>query len=133
MIQFEAIQPSDIVVARVHFTFDRRESIAGNRRELASLLRYTEFIGWWGWALGITSEQAQSKPVPEDAWAYVEQLAYGNPPDDGTLSILNCALHDREGNRRLHWGMHPNGVATTTYATLTLRSRGSVETSVASR
>lgn len=106
MIRFEAIQPSDIVVP-AFATFDRRESIAGNRRELASLLRYTEFIGWWGWALGITSEQAQSKPVPEDAWAYVEQLAYGNPPDDVALSILNCALHDREGNRRLHWEYAP--------------------------
>ncbi len=106
MIRFEAIQPSDIV-APAFATFDRRASIAGNRRELARLLQYTEFIGWWGWALGITSEQAQSRPAPEDAWAHVEQLAYGAPPDDVALSILNCALHDREGNRRLHWEYMP--------------------------
>jgi len=106
MIKFEAARPSD-VVAPAFGTFDRRESVAGNRRELVRLLRYTEFIGWWGWALGITPEQAKQKPAPGDAWAHVEELAQGDPPDDVALSILNCALHDREGRRRLHWEYMP--------------------------
>ncbi|MFC1633560.1 hypothetical protein ACFL5Z_01850 [Planctomycetota bacterium] len=106
MVNFDAIQPSD-VVAPAFADFDRRESAAANRRELVKLLRYTEFIGWWGWAIGITSEQAKHKLIPEEAWANVEKLAHRDPSNKVALSILNCALHDRDGNRRLHWNYMP--------------------------
>lgn len=106
MVNFDAIEPAD-VVAPAFATFDRPNSAAGNRRELVELLRYTEFIGWWGWAVRITAEQAQNQPDPEQAWAHVEELARREPPDEVALSILNCALHDRDGNRRLHWEYVP--------------------------
>jgi len=102
MIDFESTEPSG-VVAPVFATFDYRQSIAGNRRELAQLLRYTEFTGWWGWALGITPEEAERRPTADAAWSHVEDLADRDPPDDVAVSILNCALHDRAGDRRLHW------------------------------
>jgi hypothetical protein len=106
MVNFEAIQPSDVAVP-VFADFDRQESVAGNRRELVKLLRYTEFTGWWGWAIAISPEQAEHQPTPEKAWAYVEELAHRDPPDKVALSILNCALYDRDGNRRLHWDYEP--------------------------
>jgi hypothetical protein len=106
MISFESIQPSD-VVPPAFADFDLRKSVAGNRRELVKLLRYTEFIGWWGWALGITSEQAENKPTQEEAWAHVEELAFKNPPDDVAVCIINCVPYDRNGNRRLHWDYVP--------------------------
>jgi len=106
MVNFSAIEPSD-VVAPAFATFNRPDLAAGNRRERVQLLRYTEFTGWWGWALNITSEQARNKPDPEQAWAHVEELAHREPPDKVALSILNCALHDRDGNRRLHWEYVP--------------------------
>lgn len=106
MLNFEAIRPSD-VVAPAFADFDRRRSVVANRRELVKLLRYTEFIGWWGWAIGITPEQAEHEPTPEEAWAHVEELAHRDPPDKVALSILNCALQDRDGKRRLHWDYVP--------------------------
>jgi hypothetical protein len=106
MVNFAEIRPSD-VVAPAFADFDRRESVPANRRELVKLLRYTEFIGWWGWAIGITPEQAVHQPTPEEAWAHVEELAQHNPPDKVALSILNCALYDRDGKRRLHWEYVP--------------------------
>jgi len=106
MVNFQAVQPSDVVVP-TFADFDRRGSVAANRRELVKLLRYTEFIGWWGWAIGITPEQAEQKPTPDEAWAHVEELAHREPPDEVALSILNCALHDRDGKRRLHWEYVP--------------------------
>jgi len=106
MANFNAIEPSD-VVPPAFATFNRPDLAAGNRRELVKLLRYTEFIGWWGWALSIRPGQAQNKPEPEQAWAHVEELARREPPDEVALSILNCALHDRDGNRRLHWEYVP--------------------------
>ncbi|MBN2312745.1 MAG: hypothetical protein JXM79_02380 [Sedimentisphaerales bacterium] len=106
MANFDSIPPSDVVVP-VFADFNRQESVAANRRELVKLLRYTEFIGWWGWALGITTEQAKQKPTPEETWAHVEELAHRNPPDQVALSILNCAPHDRDGNRKLHWEYVP--------------------------
>ena len=84
------------------FNWQRRQLVAGNRRELVRLLRYTEFIGWWGWALGIKPEQAERQPTPQEAWAHVEALARRDPPNKVALCILNCALHDRDGKRRLH-------------------------------
>jgi len=106
MVDFQTIQPSG-VVPPTFADFDRRGSVAANRRELIKLLRYTEFIGWWGWAIGITPEQAEQKPTPEEAWAHVEELARRDVPDRVALSILNCALHDRDGKRRLHWEYVP--------------------------
>lgn len=106
MVNFDTIPPSDVVVP-AFADFDRRESIAANQRELVKLLQYTEFIGWWGWALGITTEQAEHKSTPEEAWTHVEELTHRDPPDKVALSILNCALHDRNGNRKLHWDYVP--------------------------
>jgi hypothetical protein len=106
MISFEGLQPSD-VVAPAFADFGHQESVAGNRRELVKLLRYTEFTGWWGWAIGISSEQAKQQPTPEQAWAHVENLAHRDPPDKVALSMLNCALYDRDGKRRLHWDYEP--------------------------
>ncbi|MEJ2704247.1 MAG: hypothetical protein P8Z79_17565 [Sedimentisphaerales bacterium] len=106
MANLETVQPADVVVP-AYADLDHQESIAANRRELVKLLRYTEFIGWWGWALGITSEQAELKPTPEEAWDHVEEMAQRDPPDDVAVSILNCALHDRDGNRKLHWDYVP--------------------------
>jgi len=103
MVDCEAAKPSDVVApAFADFNWQRRQLVAGNRRELAKLLRYTEFIGWWGWAIGIKPEQAEHRPTPEEAWAHVEELAHRDPPNRVALCILNCALHDRDGKRRLH-------------------------------
>ena len=96
----DAAQP--VVPAFTDFNWHRRQLVDGNRRELAKVLRYTEFIGWWGWALGIKPEQAEEKPTPDEAWAHVEELAHRDPPTDVARCILNCALHDRNGKRRLH-------------------------------
>ena len=96
----DAVHP--VVPAFADFSWHRRQLVDGNRRELADVLRYTEFIGWWGWALGIKPEQAEDKPAPAEAWAHVEELAHRDPPADVARCILNCALHDRDGNRRLH-------------------------------
>ncbi len=106
MADFKAVQPAE-VVAPAFADFDSGESMAANRRELVKLLRYTEFIGWWGWALGITPDQAADQPTLEEAWALVDELAHADPPNRVALCILNCALHDREGNRRLHWDYVP--------------------------
>lgn len=109
MVDLETIQPSDVVVpAFTDFEWQRRELVGGHRRELAKVLQYTEFIGWWGWVLGIRPEQAEHKPIPEEAWAYVEELAHRDPPDEVALCILNCALQDGDGNRRLHWDYVPD-------------------------
>jgi len=108
ILDAEAVRSEDVVIpAFADYGWDRRESADANRRELIRLLRYTEFIGWWGWALGITPSQAVQQPSSEQAWDHVEALASGNPPDKVALSILNCGLHDRQGNRELHWEYVP--------------------------
>jgi hypothetical protein len=77
--------------------YNQRESQAAYRREAVKLFSYTEFAGWWGWALGITPEAAAQQPAPEAAWAHVEELARGDKPSDVAQCILNCAPFDREG------------------------------------
>lgn len=76
------------------------------RRELVKLFSYTEFAGWWGWAIGITPERAKKKPDYDEAWAYVEKLARGEAGNAGAQQvarcILNCSPFDRHGKRRLH-------------------------------
>jgi hypothetical protein len=106
IVDLETIQPAD-VVPLAFADFGRHEWAVGHRRELAKLLRYTEFIGWWGWAIGVTPEKAAHQPTSEEAWAHVEELAQRVPPDRVALSILNCALYDRDGKRRLHWDYQP--------------------------
>jgi hypothetical protein len=106
VVNFEKLEPAAVVVP-VFTDFEGAGLVAASRRELVQLLRYTEFIGWWGWALGIAPEQAQDQPTPAQAWAHVEELARRAPPDSVALSIVNCALEDRDGNRRLHWDYVP--------------------------
>lgn len=83
--------------------YHKRSAQALHQREETKLFQYTEFAGWWGWALGITPEQAKVKPSPEEAWAAVEALARGDGPHrDVARCIVNCAPHDREGKPQLH-------------------------------
>lgn len=106
MVNFSGLKPSE-VVAPAFADYDRGGAVFANRRELVQLLRYTEFIGWWGWAIGITREEAEQKPTPAQAWAHVEALAHRPAPDRVAISMLNCALHDRNDDRRLHWEYVP--------------------------
>lgn len=108
MADCDAAPAAEVVApAFADFNWHRRQLAAGNHRELTKLLRYTEFIGWWGWAIGIKPKQAEKKPTPEEAWAHVEKLAHADPPHQVARCILNCALHDRDGKRRLHRGYVP--------------------------
>lgn len=76
----------------------KRESLDAYRRELTKLYAYTEMSGWWGWAIGITAEQAKERqPSREEAWARVEELARREPPHEVAQCIINCAPYDREG------------------------------------
>ena len=108
MLDLGTIAPSDVVIpVFVDFDWQNRERVPAHRRELAKVLRYTEFTGWWGWAIGIRPAQAEQQPTPEQAWHHVEELANGDPPNEVALCLLNCALHDRDGRRRLHWDYQP--------------------------
>ncbi|MCX7598782.1 MAG: hypothetical protein N2512_07920, partial [Armatimonadetes bacterium] len=76
----------------------KRESLDAYRRELTRLYSYTEMYGWWGWAIGITAEQAKARqPSREEAWAHVEELARGDPPHEVAQCIVNCAPYNRDG------------------------------------
>jgi hypothetical protein len=77
--------------------YNQRASLDAYRRELTGLFSYTEFAGWWGWALGITAAAAASKPSAAEAWAHVEGLAAAKPPNDAAQCIVNCAPYDRDG------------------------------------
>lgn len=72
----------------------------------AGLFSYTEFSGWWGWAIGITAERAEEQPGYDEAWAYVEKVARGEAGGENTQEvaecILNCSPYDAEGKRRLN-------------------------------
>ena len=84
------------------FNWHRRQGLPAYRRELGGALQYAEFIGWWGWALGIKPEQAATKPSPEEALAHVRKLATGEPPQDVARCVLNCIPHGRDGKPQLH-------------------------------
>lgn len=88
--------------AYVDFNWHRRQSLPAYRRELCEALHYTEFIGWWGWALGITPELAATKPSPDEALARVRELAAREPPHDVARCILNCIPYGRDGKPQLH-------------------------------
>ncbi len=108
MMALDVAAPSDVAApAFATFEWQRRAVAPDNRRELVKLLRYTEFTGWWGWNIGITPDQAKDQPTAAEAWDRVEGLAYGDAPDEIALSMLNCALYDRDGRRRLHWEYRP--------------------------
>ncbi len=86
--------------------YNSRVPIEPYRRQGTRLFSYTEFSGWWGWAIGIKPEQARQQPEPEAAWAYVERVARGEAGGENAQKvarcILNCCPYDREGKRRLH-------------------------------
>ena len=94
--------PDFIAPAFAIFNWHQRHALPAHRRELVKVFPYTEFIGWWGWAIGVKPAQAATKPSHEEAWAYVEKLAQGDPPNNVARCILNCVPHDSEGKRRLH-------------------------------
>ena len=94
--------PGHLPPAFAIFDWHKRDASAAYRRQMARLFPYTEFTGWWGWALGITPEEARQRPTPEEAWARVEKKAHADPPDKVAQCILNCVPFDREGKRRLH-------------------------------
>ena len=89
--------PSYYFPAGAIWDYRKRASKEAYQRELCGLCSYTEFAGWWGWAIGITGEIARRKPTPEAAWAHVEELAHANPPNDIAQCIINCAPYDRTG------------------------------------
>ncbi len=85
------------------WNYHQREAKELHQREATRLYSYTEFTGWWGWALGITPEQAKQRPTPAAAWARVGELAQTtNPNQNVARCILNCVPHGRDGRRLLH-------------------------------
>ncbi|MBT4818575.1 MAG: hypothetical protein HON70_22890 [Lentisphaerae bacterium] len=88
--------------AYVDFNWHRRKTLPAYRRELANGLQYAEFIGWWGWALGIKPDEAATQPSPEEALTRVRELATQDPPQKVAQCILNCIPHGRDGKPQLH-------------------------------
>ncbi|MBI2299098.1 MAG: hypothetical protein HYU66_09190 [Armatimonadetes bacterium] len=104
MQDVEAWDRPDIHPAAVSiWDYWKREANDLHRREGTKLFQYTEFSGWWGWALGITPEKAKVKPTPEEAWRNVEAIARGEGPNhDVARCVLNCAPYGRDGKPLLH-------------------------------
>ncbi len=102
------VSRNQLIPALADFKWSHRHLVACNHRELVKLLQYSEFIGWWGSALGIGVQEAEHQVTQEEAWAHVEDVAFSDHPQrEVARCILNCALHDREGRRRLHWNYVP--------------------------
>ncbi|MCS7254613.1 MAG: hypothetical protein RMK18_11580 [Armatimonadota bacterium] len=103
MVDKETIEsPKFIAPKFAIFDYQHRDAIEAHRQKSVKLFSYTEFVGWWGWAIGITAEKAKIQPTPEEAWAYVEKLAHSEPAHKVAQCILNCVPYDRDGKRRLH-------------------------------
>ncbi|MBU0611798.1 MAG: hypothetical protein KKI08_28235, partial [Armatimonadetes bacterium] len=94
--------PERAAPAAAIWSWQKRAALDAYRRELVKLYSYTEFSGWWGWAIGITPELAKDRPTPEQAWAKVKQLAAQDPPNSVAQCILNCNPQDRDGRPVLH-------------------------------
>jgi len=100
--------PQFVPPAFAIFDYWKRDALPAHRDRGVKLFSYTEFSGWWGWAIGITKEKAATRPTPEEAWQHVEDLATGRVPDakedwiEVARSIRNCAPHDSRGKPLLH-------------------------------
>lgn len=95
-------KPERSAPAAAIWAYQQRAALEAYRREQVRLYSYTEFSGWWGWALGLTPEQAQTRPTPEQALERVRKLAGGEKPNDVAQCVLNCAPYDAEGKPLLH-------------------------------
>jgi len=93
----KANAPGYAMPAAAIWDYHKRESRPAYDRAGVRLFSYTEFAGWWGWAIGITPDLAKVRPTPEAAWAHVDELAHANPPNEVAECILNCAPYDRDG------------------------------------